>query len=120
MLAGGCYAPQLPEGAPCAANGACPAPLACSAGHCVAGIVHDAQIDGSAIGSDGPPACTPILVGSGALTAPTTSPSAAERTPHAPPKPGETREMAIKDLGNFDYDADKAEIFPLMSPRFPA
>ena len=70
MLAGGCYAPQPPEGAPCTSNGACPAPLACSAGHCVAEIVRDARSDGSAIGSDGPAACTPILVGSGALSAP--------------------------------------------------
>ncbi|MBC8108497.1 MAG: DUF3299 domain-containing protein [Anaerolineae bacterium] len=28
------------------------------------------------------------------------------RKPHAAPKAGETREMAIKDLGNFEYDAD--------------
>jgi len=54
----GCYAPQLPEGAPCAANGACPAPLMCSAGHCVSEAVRDAL------------ACTPIATGSGSLTAP--------------------------------------------------
>src|SRR5438105_27347 len=49
--------------------------------------------------------CQTQLQNAGALAAPTTAPTAAERTPHAPPKPGETREMAIKELGNFDYDA---------------
>ncbi|HET9989685.1 MAG TPA: sugar-binding protein [Kofleriaceae bacterium] len=65
----GCYAPQLPEGAPCAENGACPVPLLCSAGHCVTEAVHDARGDGFA-GSDAPRACTPIAVGAGALAAP--------------------------------------------------
>ena len=68
MLVGGCYAPQLPEGAPCTSNGACPAPLSCSAGHCVAEILHDAGGDGAA-GSDAA-TCTPIAAGSAALTAP--------------------------------------------------
>lgn len=63
----GCYAPQLPEGAPCADNGACPAPLLCSAGHCVRDLVHDAPGDGS----DAQHACTPIVAGVAALTAPT-------------------------------------------------
>lgn len=34
------------------------------------------------------------------------------RTPHAPPKPGEVREMQIKDLGNFEYDADHGGNIP--------
>jgi hypothetical protein len=72
MLVGGCYAPQLPEGAPCASNGACPAPLTCSAGHCVSEAVRDALADGiSGVGSDAARACTPIAVASGQLTAPT-------------------------------------------------
>jgi hypothetical protein len=29
-----------------------------------------------------------------------------DRKPHAPPKDGEVRELTIKDLGNFEYDAD--------------
>ncbi|CAN5551054.1 hypothetical protein BH09PLA1_BH09PLA1_31050 [soil metagenome] len=32
--------------------------------------------------------------------------TAESRKPHAAPKAGETRELAIKDLGNFEYDAD--------------
>lgn len=72
MLSGGCYAPQLPEGAPCTSNGACPAPLMCSAGHCVSEAVRDALGDGiSASGSDAARPCTPIAVGSAELTAPT-------------------------------------------------
>ena len=34
------------------------------------------------------------------------------RKPHAPPKPGETRDLQIKELGNFDYDADKGGNIP--------
>lgn len=72
MLTGGCYAPQLPEGAPCTANGACPAPLTCSAGHCVSEAVRDALADGvSGVGSDAARPCTPIAVGVAQLTAPT-------------------------------------------------
>ena len=43
---------------------------------------------------------------------PPTPPSDAERKPHAPPKPGEVREIPIKDLGNFNYDADKGGNIP--------
>ena len=46
------------------------------------------------------------------LTPPPAPPSASERKPHAPPKPGEVREIAIKDLGNFGYDADKGGNIP--------
>jgi len=35
-----------------------------------------------------------------------------QRKPHAPPKPDELREMEIKQLGNFDYDADKGGNIP--------
>ncbi len=38
--------------------------------------------------------------------------SAAERTPHPAPKPGEVLDMQIKELGNFDYDADKGGNIP--------
>lgn len=34
------------------------------------------------------------------------------RKPHAPLKAGEVREMTIKDLGNFEYDADKGGTVP--------
>jgi len=60
----GCYAPHPQEGAPCASNGACPEPLACSMGHCVdRASIHDAS-------ADVPPACTPIAGTPGMLTAP--------------------------------------------------
>ena len=36
----------------------------------------------------------------------------AGRTPHPAPVPGKVQEMAIKDLGNFDYDADKGGNIP--------
>jgi hypothetical protein len=36
----------------------------------------------------------------------------ADRKPHPAPKAGETLEMDIKDLGNFDYDADKGGNIP--------
>ena len=36
----------------------------------------------------------------------------AERTPHPPYKSGEVLTMAIKELGNFEYDADKGGIPP--------
>jgi hypothetical protein len=48
----------------------------------------------------------------GATSQPTVATSAEQRTPHAPPKPGETRETNIKELGNFDYDADKGGNIP--------
>jgi hypothetical protein len=37
---------------------------------------------------------------------------AATRTPHPAPKPGETLTMTIKELGNFEYDADKGGNIP--------
>ena len=36
----------------------------------------------------------------------------AGRVPHPAPKPGEVLEMGIKDLGNFDYDADHGGNIP--------
>jgi hypothetical protein len=36
----------------------------------------------------------------------------AGRTPHPTPMPGQVQEMAIKELGNFDYDADKGGNIP--------
>ena len=35
-----------------------------------------------------------------------------DRKPHEAPKAGETRDMAIKDLGNFDYDPDQNTPIP--------
>jgi hypothetical protein len=34
------------------------------------------------------------------------------RKPHKPPQPGEVRDLQIKELGNFDYDADKGGNIP--------
>jgi hypothetical protein len=34
------------------------------------------------------------------------------RKPHAPPQPGEVRDMKIRELGNFDYDADQGGNIP--------
>jgi len=48
----------------------------------------------------------------GATSQPTVATSAEERKPHAAPKAGETRETNIKELGNFDYDADKGGNIP--------
>jgi len=36
----------------------------------------------------------------------------AERKPHPAPKPGDVLDMQIKELGNFDYDADKGGNIP--------
>ena len=52
-----------------------------------------------------------------ATTQPATQPaadatSAEARKPHPAPKPGEILEMAIKDLGNFEYDQDHGGNIP--------
>jgi len=47
-----------------------------------------------------------------AAAAAATGSLSAGRTPHPPPKEGETLDMAIKDLGNFDYDSDKGGDIP--------
>jgi hypothetical protein len=39
-------------------------------------------------------------------------PSADQRKQHAPPRAGEVREMAIKELGNFQYDPEKGGGIP--------
>lgn len=51
------------------------------------------------------------------LAQPATQPSAGgstptTRVPHPTPKDGETLDLAIKDLGNFDYDADHGGNIP--------
>jgi hypothetical protein len=43
---------------------------------------------------------------------PEAPPTAEQRKPHAPPQLGKVREMEIKDLGNFDYDADRGGNIP--------
>jgi hypothetical protein len=55
-----------------------------------------------------PPAAVQALA---AAQAPPASLSA-NRTPHPAPVAGQVQEMAIKDLGNFDYDADKGGNIP--------
>lgn len=60
MVLIGCYAPQPPEGVPCASNGACPEPLLCTRGHCERDLVPDEDAF----------VCTPIAAGTGLLTAP--------------------------------------------------
>jgi hypothetical protein len=62
VVVAGCYAPTIPDGVPCAANLACPGSLMCSRGKCVAHPSDDAAV-----------ACTPIVAGPGALTAPSVS-----------------------------------------------
>ena len=47
-----------------------------------------------------------------AAVAPTTAPTAAERTPHPTPKAGEVLDMTIKELGNFEYDPDQNTPIP--------
>ena len=41
-----------------------------------------------------------------------TQPSQPQRQPHQPPRPGQTLEMSIKELGNFEYDPDKGGGIP--------
>jgi hypothetical protein len=48
----------------------------------------------------------------GLTPAASSSPIGENRKPHAVPKDGETLDLAIKDLGNFDYDADKGGNIP--------
>jgi hypothetical protein len=43
---------------------------------------------------------------------PEAPPTAEERKPHAPPKDGETRELTIQGLGNFQYDQEKGGGIP--------
>lgn len=63
MVLIGCYAPQPPEGAPCASNGACPEPLVCTRGHCERELIPDDP-------PDAPKPCTPIVTVAGVLAAP--------------------------------------------------
>ncbi len=39
-------------------------------------------------------------------------PMGADRHPHPPPKPGEVLEMSIKELGNFEFDAENGSPIP--------
>lgn len=52
------------------------------------------------------------MLETGATSQPSVATSAEERTAHAPPTPGEVRETNIKELGNFDYDADNGGNVP--------
>jgi hypothetical protein len=52
------------------------------------------------------------MIATGATSQPSVATSAEERTPHAAPKAGEVRDVSIKELGNFDYDADKGGNLP--------
>lgn len=47
-----------------------------------------------------------------AKTDPATQPALSRRQPHAPPIPGQTLAMTIKELGNFEYDPDKGGGIP--------
>jgi hypothetical protein len=46
------------------------------------------------------------------LQAAAPAPTAEQRKSHAAPQPGEVRSLQIKDLGNFEYDADKGGNIP--------
>ncbi len=50
--------------------------------------------------------------GQGAASAAGPVSLSAERKPHPAPKPGDVLDMQIKELGNFDYDADKGGNIP--------
>jgi hypothetical protein len=52
------------------------------------------------------------MIATGATSQPTVATAAEERKPHPAPKAGETRDANIKELGNFDYDADKGGNIP--------
>lgn len=86
-----CQKQTAPGGAAAAAASASPTAAGSSAPAAVA----------SAVG----PTAMPVVPQDG-------PPSAEQRKPHAPPQPGEVREMAIKELGNFQYDADKGGNIP--------
>ena len=53
-----------------------------------------------------------IETGAAATTQPGVATSAEERKPHPAPKPGEMRDVNVKELGNFEYDADKGGNIP--------
>ncbi|MEO8843260.1 MAG: sugar-binding protein [Kofleriaceae bacterium] len=65
VVLAGCYGPTFPDGVACTTSRECPGALTCSHGLCV---THAPTDDGGS-GSDAA-ACTPIVVGPGALTAP--------------------------------------------------
>lgn len=44
--------------------------------------------------------------------APAAASATATRVPHPVPKPGQVIDLAIKDLGNFDYDAENGSTIP--------
>ena len=46
------------------------------------------------------------------LEAAAPAPTAETRIPHTKPQPGEVKSLQIKDLGNFEYDADKGGNIP--------
>jgi hypothetical protein len=52
------------------------------------------------------------MIATGATSQPSVATSAEERTAHPAPKAGEVRDANIKELGNFDYDADKGGNVP--------
>jgi hypothetical protein len=52
------------------------------------------------------------MLETGATSQPSFATSAEERKPHPAPKPGETRDVNVKELGNFEYDADKGGNIP--------
>lgn len=70
-------------------------PLAEQIRVCETQIQQAAAVNGTAAASGTPPAAVGL-----------------ERKPHPKPKPGEVVDLQIKDLGNFDYDADKGGNIP--------
>ena len=52
------------------------------------------------------------MLETGATSKPSVAITAEERKAHDPPKPGETRDINVKELGNFEYDADKGGNIP--------
>src|SRR5687768_2270563 len=52
------------------------------------------------------------MLETGATSQPSVATSAEERKAHPAPTPGETRDVNVKELGNFEYDADKGGNIP--------
>jgi hypothetical protein len=52
------------------------------------------------------------MLETGATSKPSVAVAAEERKTHPAPKPGETRDVNVKELGNFEYDADKGGDIP--------
>ncbi len=74
IILAGCYAPHPVDGAACSPEGACPSPLVCSRGTCVAHVTEPPDATGVTDARDAA-GCTPVADGAGALSAPSFTPT---------------------------------------------